>query len=90
MLDSGSVFEVRPLRLDDYLRGKRMSHNRFARLSGVAQSTVSRIGRLERGEEGGDGGVSRRIAVRIMAATSGCVRIEDLMRVGRDDDGSNL
>lgn len=66
------------MRLDEYLRGKKLSHNKFARLSGVAQSTISRIVRIERGLDDGVG-CSRAVAVKIMATTSGCVSINDLM-----------
>ncbi len=74
--------EVRSLKLEEYLRLSGASQNQFARKAGVAQTTVSRIVKIENGlHEDEWAGVTRRIAVKIMFATNGCVSVNDLMQI---------
>jgi DNA-binding transcriptional regulator YdaS (Cro superfamily) len=67
------------VRLVDYLAARAESQNRFAKRAGIPQSTINLICQ--------GGGTTAATALRIIRATNGNVKLEDLTS-GEPDSGA--
>ena len=71
------------MKLNDWLERENISHSTFSKLSGVSQSVISRIVRVELEKEEPTG-IGMRTFMRITVATDGEVSVMDMLAPYRD------